>query len=269
MSEIRRKLLININNNETNYVTDRLIAQFDGINNIGTNHDSSARTWADLTGNGFDLSFYGSQFSNNFSWAEDHLVFTGTGTLNQYFYSANNLYSPTNNFTVECCYKIVNQPNTNYSTYAMSLQYTPGSDDVYQLNVFFGRSSSSTYYRYLVGCTQWYESLQASSSHPSINLNESVTTTLIKPYHYFYNNGTLNLVTYKNGGNKFNNYQCNYYSNYSSGYPGRLRFYVPRYPNTDNLQYTAYIYAIRLYDKQLSDSEVLQNALEDQKRFKF
>jgi hypothetical protein len=92
MSEIRRKLLIN--NDETNYVTDRLIARFDGINNIGSKHDSSATTWADLTGNGFDLSFNGSQFSNNFSWEKDHLVFTGNGKLNQYFYSANNSYSP-------------------------------------------------------------------------------------------------------------------------------------------------------------------------------
>lgn len=49
------------------YVQKGLVACYDGIDNAGTGvHDSTAATWADLSGNGFDGTL-----ASNLGWAAD------------------------------------------------------------------------------------------------------------------------------------------------------------------------------------------------------
>lgn len=55
------------------YITAGLLAYWDGINNTGNGHNSSATTWADLVG-GYDLTKVGS----GTSWNSDSIQFTGT-----------------------------------------------------------------------------------------------------------------------------------------------------------------------------------------------
>lgn len=55
------------------YVTDGLIAYWDGINNTGNGHDSSSTTWTDLVG-GYVMAEVGS----GSAWKNDALQFVGT-----------------------------------------------------------------------------------------------------------------------------------------------------------------------------------------------
>ena len=53
------------------YVQNGLVAQWDGIENIGVGqHDDAAKFWADLTGNGHNLT----NFNSGLSWKADSLV---------------------------------------------------------------------------------------------------------------------------------------------------------------------------------------------------
>lgn len=52
------------------YVTDGLVAMWDGIWNAGPGvHDASASTWADLSGNGYDISVD----NNVFAWTQNSI----------------------------------------------------------------------------------------------------------------------------------------------------------------------------------------------------
>lgn len=62
-----------------NCVTEGLIAYWDGINNTGSGHDSSVTTWADIIG-GYDLTKTGS----GTSWNNDSLQFSGTNGSGYY-----------------------------------------------------------------------------------------------------------------------------------------------------------------------------------------
>lgn len=65
--------------NSSAYVQRGLVAHWDAIDNAGVGqHDASATTWKDLTGNGFDWTLSG--LGTDFSWADGSISMSGTRT---------------------------------------------------------------------------------------------------------------------------------------------------------------------------------------------
>lgn len=60
------------------YVKNGLILQLDGINNTGNGHSNNTTTWKDLSGKGHDATLSNFNFGTaNSGWTEDRLVFDG------------------------------------------------------------------------------------------------------------------------------------------------------------------------------------------------
>ena len=75
------------------YVTDGLIARWDGIDNTANGHDASATTWEDLVGN-YDIAVP----SGNATWTSDGLVFSGSQARN---IKSSSVWSAMDNTTIE------------------------------------------------------------------------------------------------------------------------------------------------------------------------
>ena len=63
--------------NENDYASNGLIARFDVINNVGTNHDNTTGTWKDLSGNNHDATLSNFTQDANSGWTENSLIFDG------------------------------------------------------------------------------------------------------------------------------------------------------------------------------------------------
>ena len=72
--------------NETDYVTEGLIAHYDVINNTGNGYSNTTTTWKDLSGNGNDATLIG--FDSTSGWQENYIKFDG---IDDYALSINNL----------------------------------------------------------------------------------------------------------------------------------------------------------------------------------
>lgn len=68
------------------YVKQGMILHYDGINNTGNGHSSTATTWKDLSGNHNDGTLIG--FDTNSGWQESSIKFDG---INDYIISKTNL----------------------------------------------------------------------------------------------------------------------------------------------------------------------------------
>ena len=62
---------------ENSYVTDDLVLHYDAINNTGNGHIETTTTWADLSGNGNDLTLSNFANSSTSGWTEKTLNFDG------------------------------------------------------------------------------------------------------------------------------------------------------------------------------------------------
>jgi hypothetical protein len=61
--------------NETDYISQGLIAHYDVINNTGTGYNNTTTTWKDLSGRGNDATLIG--FDSTSGWKENYLKFDG------------------------------------------------------------------------------------------------------------------------------------------------------------------------------------------------
>ena len=67
------------------YITNSLIAYFDGVNNTGSGHSSTALTWKDLSGNNNDGTLSKNLEGNNFYWADNCIVLSNVATTLQIY----------------------------------------------------------------------------------------------------------------------------------------------------------------------------------------
>lgn len=63
--------------NENDYASNGLVARFDAINNVGTNHDNTTGTWKDLSGNSHDATLSNFTQDATSGWTENSLIFDG------------------------------------------------------------------------------------------------------------------------------------------------------------------------------------------------
>lgn len=87
------------------YVQDGLVAMWDGIENAGWGqHDASATTWKNLTGNGYDLTLTAGTY-----WTDTGCA-TNSRSSGRLAYRSANL---TNVLTIECVFDMRSEVNNN------------------------------------------------------------------------------------------------------------------------------------------------------------
>ena len=233
-------LSISITAQETasGYVTDGLVAYWDGIDNTRSGHSSSTTTWEDLVGN-YDLT----QAEVGGTWEPNAILFNKTNFNGLY---GDTLWTYSENATIE----IVLAPNIANSTMTGAVfdrsdttmsasQYDSRRVMVYSDNTigFFGHSAYT--YDNAAGTITDIRKLVATYS--GFNVVKA-----------FANNIQLSLS------NKTHNFGF-------SGNPqirvGSQNFSVNSYP------FSGRIYAMRVYNRQLTDAEISQNFAYDNARF--
>ena len=82
VEEIYQKQLAKVT---ISYVADGLILHYDGIDNTGSGHSTTATTWKDLSGNGNDGTLSKSLDSSSFYWGDNNITLSGvSSTLGTY-----------------------------------------------------------------------------------------------------------------------------------------------------------------------------------------
>jgi hypothetical protein len=218
------------------YIQEGLVAQYDAINNTGQGdkfHSGSATVWKDLTGNGNDCVFENA----NFAWAENKIIPNGVG------WTANCGATPSTAFAGE-----------------VTMEATLISKGAGLNEHMIAKNYTNSYY-----LLRGYSSGQ-STTVVWIN-NQSYAAGTI-----FGNNTLVTLQgSFKNNGYAKIYHSGTLQSNTSVGtqtlpintgdlYLGRAQINSLPIVNSD-------IFALRLYNRQLDDSEIQLNASLDQLRF--
>ncbi len=235
------------------YVQRGLVAQYDGIDNIGTgSHDSSATTWVDLTGNGNDGTC-----ANELSWSDDGWSVSGACKPVTLGTGIASVISKTNcTIEVACKPSFVNKRFVYFGQYNGSTSYRSMSlenavDGKYRL--FRTRVSSSA------GDYNWAGITPAGAAETFV----SFAFALANKYPKFYKDGELKATatvawgdasattTSVIGGELWassNRTGSNFDSNYKVAFNGTY-------------------HAFRLYDRVLTEDEIAWNAKLDAVRF--
>ncbi len=236
------------------YIQDGLVAAYDGIDNAGTGtHDSSATTWADLTGNGNDGACDAKlSWVNGKGWTvsgDCKPVTVGTGIAS--------VISKTNcTIEVACKPSFVNKRFVYFGQYNGSTSYRSMSlenavDGKYRL--FRTRTSSSA------GDYNWAGITPAGAANTFV----SFAFALANKYPEFYKDGSLAATATAAWGDasattesviggepwaSSNRTGANFDSNYKVAFNGTY-------------------HAFRLYDRVLTEDEIAWNAKLDAVRF--
>lgn len=224
-------------------------AFWDGLNNQGLGqHDTSATSWADLSGNGNTLT---KAFSNASPviWADDAGI-TGNGTaVARGLINNNALLS--NNFTVETCLR---KPNKEFSAWWWN------NRNPWTTPAPFG-FQCSTYSSLTVG-------LEAYNNESTCFVSLGETTSEKTP--------AFETVTYSYDGTTLKMYRSGVLFAYADVHiPTELIMNTPFLVNGSinnsavlSLRYTdSRLYAIRVYHRSLSQAEISKNYQLDQQRF--
>ena len=221
----------------SSYVTDGLIHHFDAIDNTPNGHDSTSTTWTDLVG----TDVLTMNDSTKATWDNDALVLGGTA--GQYLIGTDTTEAPAST-TVEVVFEAdANQSAMVAILMAYSTSACIGAIPVFSDNTFNVKGgSSSTYTHSGSDLTSLYHIAGSYTSNNAINkayANGSLATT----------GSATHSLTFSSSVNKRIIGQSN---TSSSG---------QTYP------FKGKIYAIRIYNKVLTDAEIAQNYAIDVVRF--
>jgi len=219
------------------YVTDGLVAYWDGIDNTGNGHDGTATTWADLIGS-YDLT----QGTVGGTWDTNALVFNRT---NNNCYYRNSLWTYSENCTIE----VVLAPNNNYTMGVATFERddTSVSSGMYDARRFIIYSDDTIGFVGKSGFTYTDPTGGITSIRKLVAVYSGFTVSKA-----FANNTQLSLS------NKTHSYR---WSGDQQMVIGDLT------PSSATAAYTGKIYAIRVYNRQLTDAEITQNFEYDNTRF--
>lgn len=216
--------LVDKTDSEDEYVSEGMILHYDAINNTGNGHSSTTTTWKDLSGNGNDATVTGGRWINN------SLEFTTSNTTNG--------VKTNSNFSI------------NYNnTFNIVFKYTGGNG----IDPLFGARQISTGNE---GFMIWnwsdsnnYLGLDTKGSFTRRILKDGkletgkyydLTVTFSENTAKLYLNGTLeNTITFTTG--TVNSFPLTVFS--AGGTQNSL----------------GNIYSVKIYNRALSDNEVLQN----------
>ena len=225
------------------FVTSGLVAYWDGINNTGSGHDSTATTWVDIVG-GYDLEKTGS----GTSWNADSVQFAGT---NMSGYYRSSYWNYLENSTIEIvlapdssstmCITAIERSDYNVDGYADtydSRRFSLFSDNSIG---FFARRGNSytnpvtggiTGIRKLVAVYNGFDVVKAFANNTQLSVGSNS--------HSFTFTGNRQLRV----GDQ-------------SIIPSDIRYYP----------FSGKIYAIRVYNRALTDAEITKNFNYDNARF--
>lgn len=222
---------------ESDYVTSGLKCWLDGIQNISDGHSTTTTTWADLSGNNKYATMYNLN-STGSGWYEKYIQFNGTNSYATIAAVLGN--NRTSNYTVEVVFDSDNYSSSNQGgVFVSGFGYTTAQLRV-QLNGVvnaFGGSNTGTIYSYPI--TNSYNCLTFAVGTGSCN---------------FYVNGQ-NTTTGTYAGISPSEFPAIYL-----GLSRSLSGSVIRYGKVK-------IYAVRIYNRALSEEEILQNYNIDVERF--
>lgn len=223
------------------YVTAGLIAYWDGIDNTGNGHDSSATTWKDLVGN-YDLTKQGA--SGTSSWDDDALVLTGNSVQG---YSGSSIWTRPTNATIEIVLKPTASITQMVGTFDRSDNKITGIS-YYDARRFALYSDNSVGFVGKSGKTY----TNPESSITGIR-KMAATYSDFTVQKAFVNNTAVSL------GNTTHSFTFN-------GDP-QIRIGVESFTGSSSYPFTGKIYAIRVYNRVLTDAEITQNFNYDNTRF--
>lgn len=219
------------------YVTDGLIAYWDGIDNTLNGHDASALKWVDLV-NGYELTL---KETTHTTWDTDAVVFDGNSS--QGLYTDNVLWTPTEKATIE----VVLEPlATGTQSVATIDEPTTGTSglDCRRFSLFSDGTVSfkgTSGYTYTNPVSALTDIRKMTAEYTDFTVDSA------------YVNGTSVSLSNKT---------------HSFTYSGtkQIRIGVETFSG-NNYPFTGKIHAIRVYNKQLTSQELAKNLSYDNARF--
>lgn len=235
------------------YVSDNSILCFDGIQNTANGHSSTA--WEDLSNSGNYIDFEDMQSSNNGTYVinDDSLEVTKAGLQ---LVSGKKIQEKTTNFTIEVA--VFFPSNLNTQSWIVSTR--PGT-------VYPGESVGGKFIQLLYTSDADYANdmlFVAVPDSSQIKIGNSGVNVLgaFHTYQYTYDGTTLSQYV---DGNHINDVSMSM----SEGVilDGRLRLFSWHGSANYSCAPGTKLHAVRIYNTNLSSSQLLANATTDQQRF--
>lgn len=225
---------VTVSERQYEYITNGLIARYDGINNTGSGHDSSATTWKDLVG---DIDF---TTLTDLTWDDDGLVFSGTNTT---FAKTDSIWAgnPLSDETIE----IVLAPSLATSNNNQII----GSFDLASPKRRFELLSNGDVTFIAGNSNNWI--------NPTGDFTEIKTISCVWASNLIAKTFINNIQLSQSSNRDYNSRNNNAYVSLG----GSDRDTYNKYP------YTGKIMAIRVYGRALTNEELTNNFLADKQRF--
>lgn len=226
-------------NSPQSYVTSGLVAYWDGIDNTGSGHDGTVTTWSDLVGN-YDLT----QSTVGGTWDTNALTFNETA-FNGYY--RDSLWEFSENATIE----VVLAPGANSKT--MSVATFDRSDTTISAGNYDAR-------RFTIYSDNTY-GFAGKSANTYLNVSGKNATD-VRKMACVYNGFTISKAFINNVQLELSN------KTHSLTYGGneQMRVGASQFIGT-SYPFNGKIYAIRVYNRALTDDEIAQNFAYDNNRF--
>lgn len=219
------------------YVTSGLIHHWDGIDNTGSGHSTTTDVWKDLVGD-FDLT---RQSSTQVTWGTDHAaIVAGSGS---YFLSAVGNIEDPNGKTIE----VVIAPSANVTSTIIQPFFESGNASnaigkisIYNDNTVGAKGQSGNTYSTGLSALTALRSISATIS------SYQVSSVFVNGTEASLSNKTHSLT-----------------GSYNRMVVGESK----TSDGNNGYQFSGKVYAIRIYNRNLSASEIAQNYATDVSRF--
>ena len=141
------------------YITDSLIAHYDGINNTGNGHSNTANVWKDISGNNNDMTLQG--FDEKSGWISDGIELDG---VDDYLIGKNPLYDRS---SLDVTVEVISEKTT--SQYGSVVNFSSITNKEDRLNLWGSTLDDGTNRCYSV---YMYRNFGHNISPDKLNLNQ-------------------------------------------------------------------------------------------------
>ena len=228
---------------EEKYVKEGLILHFDGINNTGNGHDSNSTIWKDLSGNNNDGELMNFEYTQTSGWTEENgLQLDGANDGIFLGDKLTDLFQTEN--TVQMILKVDESSARDIliGNWSISSSYS-NNYELYlskQFRIFFNGGRVSSY-------TPSNTTISNQIFSISVDYQKQASKVI-----YYQNN----LLTHTVESNEFKTYNYPYND-----------VWVGRDNRTGDTCLKGKIYAVRIYNRSLTEEEQLKNYEQDKIRF--
>lgn len=264
------------------YATDGLFAWFDGICNTQTGeHDNSATSWYDLTGNGYDL------FPNisdiNCHFIDNGFRYQEINNGNSFALISNQSH-PTDSIgfmEVEIVFEIISHSSGAFvlwDTYKNLAAGEATSSTNYDANAYGYYTTIEEYIKLNPGGMKYYQSINATKQTLELNKKYYLRRRILFPRNQDGTNYLINTLMYNSDSGTVETeipYNISSFSAWRSGsfayenskiclFSSRTRLNESQPMNANAV---LHVYALRYYNRQLGVGDIAQNFAADKARF--